>query len=299
MITVYYHPLSPYARKVKISLDYKGIDHQTIEEGLFEPGGPAEKLRCCSPRAEIPVLEDGEVKIWDSTVICEYLEDAYPERPILPEEASARARCRLLEDRCDTTFDAAMHALYAGKVIAKESPLAERLVQAAAGEVRALMREFEGEIAAAGFLCGKRLTVADIALFTHVSGAVGLGIPLEGVDKLQNWLAGMMALPCVQKDMAAAQAAMAKLDGGMTAGVATSGAVTAWSSSSAMAWWSSCLRRSSGDVSTSPPLRATESETLGCKQRIACLPPAAGRLCSRPRSLFAQIQLWRNLTPIA
>jgi len=213
MISLYYHPLSPYARKVRIALDYKGVPYQVVQEELFGADGPGEKLKARSARAEVPLIEDGGVRIWDSTVICEYLEDAYPQKALLPVDPAARARSRLLEDRCDTLFDAAMYGLYYAKVLAAGKPRAAEVASAATAEVKALMREFEAALGNADFLCGGSVAVADIALFTQVSGAVALGIPVEG-GALQGWMGRMMALPCVQKDMEAAQAAMAELGAG-------------------------------------------------------------------------------------
>ncbi len=213
MIALYYHPLSPYARKVRIALDYKGVPYQIVQEEVLATDGPGEKLKARSPRAEVPLIEDGGMRIWDSTIICEYLEDAYPQKPLLPADPAARARSRLLEDRCDTLLDAAMYGLYYAKVLAAGKPRAAEVASAATAEVEALLREFEAELGKSDFFCGGSVAIADIALFTHVSGAVALGLPVEG-GALQGWMGRMMALSCIQKDMEAAQAAMAELGAG-------------------------------------------------------------------------------------
>lgn len=64
-----------------------------------------------NPRAEVPALVDGDVALYDSTVICEYLEDRYPEPRIYPRDPGVRAECRLLEDLADTQLDAALYAI--------------------------------------------------------------------------------------------------------------------------------------------------------------------------------------------
>src|SRR5713226_4229282 len=96
---------SPYARKVRIVLDYKGIPYEPIERCYSLDR--KENLRAASKRAEVPaiVLDDGRT-IADSTIICEYLEQVYPTPPIYPKDAYERARMRSLEDLCDRTFDA-------------------------------------------------------------------------------------------------------------------------------------------------------------------------------------------------
>src|SRR5262245_31906019 len=96
--------LSPFSAKVRIALAEKDLPYDGLEipwtrKTLWSPK-PAEFL-AVSPRAQVPVLIDGDVVIHDSTVICEYLEDRHPERPLLPKTPAARARCRCLEDEAD------------------------------------------------------------------------------------------------------------------------------------------------------------------------------------------------------
>jgi glutathione S-transferase len=57
------------------------------------------------------VLIDGPVVVYDSTVVCEYLEDGYPKPRLFPEGAAARARCRQLEDEADVAMTTDVTAL--------------------------------------------------------------------------------------------------------------------------------------------------------------------------------------------
>ena len=91
---LYTAKLSPFAAKVRIALDEKGLSCEEIalpagRAGLAEK--PAELL-AINPRGEVPVLIDGDVRLYDSTVILEYLEDAYPEPALYPREPAERAR---------------------------------------------------------------------------------------------------------------------------------------------------------------------------------------------------------------
>jgi glutathione S-transferase len=82
---------SPYARKVRMALDYKGVSYEPLERCYSIDR--KEDLRCVTPRAEVPtvVLDDGRT-ITDSTIICEYLEEVYPEPPLYPKDTYERAR---------------------------------------------------------------------------------------------------------------------------------------------------------------------------------------------------------------
>ena len=75
---LYEHPLSSYAQKVKIALREKGLDF-TVETPQALGSGKADgKFAAASPRNEVPALVDGGVRIFDSTIILEYLEDKHP-----------------------------------------------------------------------------------------------------------------------------------------------------------------------------------------------------------------------------
>ena len=84
MLTLYEHPLSAYAMKAKIALLEKGLEFQAIvPEGMDGTAGGA--FVEANPRAEVPALIDGDVKVFDSTIILEYLEDKWPSPPLLPK----------------------------------------------------------------------------------------------------------------------------------------------------------------------------------------------------------------------
>src|SRR6185312_11804379 len=78
MITLYDHPLSPYAQKVRVALREKGLAFQLALPGGLGAGGAGGEFAEANPRAEVPVLIDQAARVFDSTIILEYLEDAYP-----------------------------------------------------------------------------------------------------------------------------------------------------------------------------------------------------------------------------
>lgn len=210
VITLFWNPFSPYSRKVKMVLDHKDVAYEAVMEGLFGEQGATVELRRKSPRGEVPVLQDGELTVWDSTVICEYLEEAYPSRPVLPPEPARRVRCRALEDLCDTTLDAAIYAVFAGKVICRDAASAETVAAKGIDEVRALAAEFDRELAATPFLCGDDPRLADIALYAQLAGAVLLGVSLDDFPSLAGWMKRMRRTPAGEKDAAAVEEAFAR-----------------------------------------------------------------------------------------
>ena len=91
--------VSPYVRKVLACLELKGLDYEVDPITPFFGNDDFSRL---SPLRRIPVLIDGDVVISDSTVICAYLDEAYPERPLLPSSPAQRARARWLEEYADS-----------------------------------------------------------------------------------------------------------------------------------------------------------------------------------------------------
>jgi glutathione S-transferase len=91
--------LSPYVRKVLVVLDLKVI---TYEIEPIVPFFGNDRFSHLSPVRRIPVLLDDQVSLADSSVICQYLEDCYPEPMLYPDNIVDRARARWLEEFADS-----------------------------------------------------------------------------------------------------------------------------------------------------------------------------------------------------
>ena len=92
-------PLSLYARKVEIALREKAIAFERImvpftQEAGYRPRNSV--VMVANPKGQVPVLQDGDLTLYDSTVILEYLEDACPGPALMPATPAERARCRQL-----------------------------------------------------------------------------------------------------------------------------------------------------------------------------------------------------------
>ena len=85
---LYEHPLSSYAQKVKIALREKGVPFAAELPDSFGTGRTDTSFAAVNPRTEVPVLIDGDQHIFDSTVILEYVEERWPDPPLLPRDLS-------------------------------------------------------------------------------------------------------------------------------------------------------------------------------------------------------------------
>jgi glutathione S-transferase len=198
MLQLFSFGTSPYARKVRIVLDYKGIPYESCERCYSLDR--KEDLRTASKRAEVPVLtlDNGHV-IHDSTIICEFLEQVYPDPTVFPKDAYERARMRMIEDSCDRTFDAVGFGYFFG-VLRKDAPESKPLQEAAKKECRQLMEKFGQELGDRPFFCGDNPSVADFAAITHVPMARTMQIDLSDLPSVNAWMQRMREIPAVAAD---------------------------------------------------------------------------------------------------
>jgi len=101
MNRLFHVPLSPFSRKVRLSLAEKRIEVELIEERYWEQD--ADFLRR-NPAGKVPVLRFGALTLSDSVAICEYLEEVHPEPALMPTDPEARYEVRRLVAWFDDKF---------------------------------------------------------------------------------------------------------------------------------------------------------------------------------------------------
>ena len=211
MLKLYEHPLSPYAQKVKISLDEKGIPFEATIPNLF--GGDADFART-SPRLEVPSLVDGDFTVFDSTVILEYIEDEWPDPPMLPEPPAERARVRMIEEICDTYYEAINWGLAEVRFFRRATgALAATLERRAKEQIAGVHAWLERELGDRPWFNGESFGWGDLSVVPYVNGSLGFGHPPAEGSRLARWLARANERQSVRRSAEAAAAAMSTFDG--------------------------------------------------------------------------------------
>ena len=184
MISLYDHPLSPYGQKVKIALREKGVAFETVSPGGLGAGGAAGDFAQANPRAEVPTLVDGEVAVFDSTVILEYIEDAYPTPPLLPASPADRARVRMLEEVMDTHLEPVNWGLSELRWFKRATgDEAAKIEAAAARQIAGFFGWLERQLGGREWFNGETFGWGDLAVVPFLNGSVGQGHPPpEGAD---------------------------------------------------------------------------------------------------------------------
>jgi glutathione S-transferase len=190
LITVYEHPLSPFAQKVKIVLIEKGIAFEARMPDAIGSGETGAAFAAASPRGEVPVLDMDGTTVFQSGIICQFIEDAFPDPPLLPATPAARARARMIEEVMDTHYEALTWSVGEVRWFRRlEGASAEAMEAKVRDELAGYHRWLERELGGADWLDGERFGWADMAAIAFVNGATGQGYgPAEG-SPLARWQA--------------------------------------------------------------------------------------------------------------
>ena len=208
MTTLYEHPLSPYAQKVKIALYEKGVKFDLQMPNLL--GGDEEFARV-SPRREVPALVDDGNTIFDSTIILEYIEDRWPKPPLLPADPAARARVRMIEEMCDTYYEAINWATFEIQIFKRATGgLAEELLARASQQRKGANAWLERQLGGQPWFNGAQFGWGDLSAIPVVAASAAVGDPPSG--KLGAWLARASERASVKTTLDAAAAVMPSFD---------------------------------------------------------------------------------------
>jgi glutathione S-transferase len=167
MIKIIGSYVSPYVRKVLACLNVKGLSYEIDPITSFYANDDFSKL---SPLRRIPVFIDGDVTLSDSSVICAYIDEAYPGPALLPSGPKERARARWFEEYADTRLgDLFIWGLFYQKVVHElvwgEPGDQARIEKTVNEDLPGALDYLEGELPNSGFLFGE-LGLADISIAT-------------------------------------------------------------------------------------------------------------------------------------
>ncbi|MFN4165087.1 MAG: glutathione S-transferase family protein [Ferrovibrio sp.] len=198
-IRLYSGPLSMFGAKAQIALLEKGLAAEVVMvpfemKALYEPKH-GEVLRI-NPKRQVPVLVQGDLEIFDSTQIFEYLEDLCPEPPLWPRDIAGRARARLLELQSDEVYFPHIIRLM-GLQQTPDDPAAIAARDGAA-QFYARMESLLGD--SRPWLAGPAFTYADIAFFMAQIFGDRMGAPIPAdATRLIAWRTRMGERPSVRQ----------------------------------------------------------------------------------------------------
>ena len=187
----------PFAQRTLIALLEKGVAHEHIEINLREKPDWFEEV---SPYSKVPVLRRGDVSLYESSIINEYLEDVYPDPALLPRDAVERAKARIWIDFDNVKFVPAFYKVLLADDGARRTELAEAIVDALCFiETEALANRAHGP-----YWLGPDVSLADVAIYPHMERLPvleayrGIEVPQE-CGRLREWIDAMRERASVQR----------------------------------------------------------------------------------------------------
>lgn len=208
--------LSPYARKVAVILTAKGL---AFEQEPMLPGSGGPVFRKISPLGKIPVLMDGEFVIPDSSVICEYLEEKYPEISMMPDTPELRAQARFLEELGDSKLVETSAPIFienfANPTFFGKEPDKVRVERSKSELLPPLLDYLDGRVPSEGFLFGGFCT-ADVGIVSPLLTARygGYEIDAQRWPRLAAYAQRVESHGPVAQVLAVEKAAVAAMTGG-------------------------------------------------------------------------------------
>jgi glutathione S-transferase len=198
MRLLYHLPLSPYSRKVRLALAEKGLPFELKIEKVWER---RPEFLALNPAAQVPVLvEDTGLAVADSCAICEYLDEAYPDQPLLGRSLAERAECRRIVAWFDGKFarevdDNLLFEKLMKRLLGRGEP--------EGGAIRAGFANLRHHLAYLGWiaehrkwLAGETLTLADLAAAAHLSALDFLGdVDWSVSPAAKEWYARVKSRP--------------------------------------------------------------------------------------------------------
>jgi glutathione S-transferase len=185
---------SSWSLRAYLALAATGAPFRDEVIPLDLPGSKA-ALRDVNPAGRVPVLLHGDLRVWDSLAICEYLAEVFPDAQLWPVERAARARAR--------SISAEMHSGFVA--LRTDMPMDLRARRpgvghtpdalADVGRIVAIWRECRASAAGGPFLFG-RFSIAD-AMFAPVTGRfITYGVELDAAS--QAYVDAVQALPAMR-----------------------------------------------------------------------------------------------------
>ncbi len=196
-IKLYDFKSSPNCQRVKVVLEEKGLEYETVPVDLRKQEQKAPEYLAMNPYGKVPVLVDGDTVLYESCIINEYLEEKYPDPPLLPADAASRARIRILIDYGITHTNDSHQAIRAEMVKPEGERDAGALAAAKAlfvEQLQPLERELEGRDYMAG-----DFSLLDAAHLPRIMRHVEWGVlPDPSLPLLNAWHQRMTARPSVR-----------------------------------------------------------------------------------------------------
>lgn len=192
MLKLYYHPLSPIARRVWLALLEKEIPYEPVLMDLKERENLQPEFLSLNPFHHVPVVVDGETRILESFAILDYLEATYPTPALTPKLPSQLAQMRMVQMVIANEFLPKLPAL-----VAAGDP--SEIDEGTRRHTDTVLKFLVEQLSYARFFGGEQLSLADVTVGAALPLTTRLGLDLRAYPTLLAWCDRVMARPAWQQ----------------------------------------------------------------------------------------------------
>lgn len=197
MIKLYDFVQSPNCQRVKIALHEKGLAYETVPTDIRKGDQKKPEFLKLNPYGKVPVIADGEAVLFESCIINEYLDEKYPNPPLMPKDPYKRGRIRVLTDY-GINYIQPQYWRLREESLKKEGEADRAVVEETRQTLRGLIQYLEDEIGDKPYFIGD-LSLLDIALTTRFLRMESFGVlPTPSLPRLSAWLQRMKERPSVK-----------------------------------------------------------------------------------------------------
>jgi glutathione S-transferase len=194
---------SSWSLRPWLLMRHAGIAFKEIRIPLYQQD-TSKKIREHSPSGHVPLLIDGETKIWDSLAICEYVNERFPQTQGWPEAPAARAVARSVSAEMHSGFSEVRHELPMNVRGRRSGVTPSPAARAGIERVLEIWRDCRERFGAGGSFLFGRFGIADAMFAPVVTRFETYGIELDGAAR--DYSAAVQALPALHEWADAARA---------------------------------------------------------------------------------------------
>ena len=154
MIKLYDFKSSPNCQRVKVVLAEKNLPYEIVPIDLQKKEQKTPEYLKLNPYGKVPVLTDDSTVLYESLIINEYLEEKYPNPPLMPKDPAKRAKARILVDYGMAHFDSAYQKLRM-ELMKEAKEQSQPIIDGAKADLKKLLQRFEEELGNQEYLLGE------------------------------------------------------------------------------------------------------------------------------------------------
>ena len=197
MIKLYDFKSSPNCQRVKVVLAEKNLTYEIVPIDLTKKEQKNPDYLKMNPYGKVPVLTDDATVLYESLIINEYLEEKYPNPPLMPKDPARKAKGRILVDYGMAHFDSAYQKLRM-ELMKEAKEQSQPVIDGAKSDLKKLLQRFEDELGEQPYLLGD-FSLVDADLIPRFTRLEGFGVlPDPSLPRLGKYLERMKARPSIK-----------------------------------------------------------------------------------------------------